>query len=62
MPEVPSPNLPIYRGNAGKRKVAFVINVAWGNEELMEILEILDYYQLKKTFFLVGRWVISTLS
>jgi len=57
MPEAPSLNLPIYRGNARKRKVAFVINVAWGNEELMEILEILDDFQLKKTFFLVGRWV-----
>jgi len=57
LPSEPSLELPIFQGNPDKRKIAFVINVAWGNEELSEILDILDYYKLQKTFFLVGRWV-----
>lgn len=57
MPKPPSLELPIFRGNPAKREIAFVINVAWGNAELIEILDILESYNLQKTFFLVGRWV-----
>lgn len=48
---------PVYRGNEKKRAVSFMINVAWGNEHLTPILDILDQYHIKTTFFLDGSWV-----
>lgn len=47
---------PIYQGNPVKRQIALVINVAWGNENLPEMLAILDREQVRASFFLVGRW------
>jgi len=40
---------------AGKA-MAFTFNVDWGNDELVGILDVLDRYQVKATFFLTGRW------
>jgi probable sporulation protein (polysaccharide deacetylase family) len=51
------PEKPIYRGNPAKSEVAFLINVAWGNEYLEELLAVLKEEQAEATFFLVGRWV-----
>ena len=48
---------PIYRGNPEKPMVAFLINVAWGNEFIPAILETLDNHQIKTTFFFDGSWV-----
>jgi probable sporulation protein (polysaccharide deacetylase family) len=48
---------PIYRGNEKKPAVSFMINVAWGNEHLDRILNTLDHYEVKTTFFLDGSWV-----
>jgi len=48
---------PIYRGNPEKPMVSFMINVAWGNEYLPEILQTLEKYKVKSTFFLDGSWV-----
>ncbi len=42
---------PIYRGNENKPMVSFLINVAWGNEYLPEILKTLQKYEIKSTFF-----------
>lgn len=47
----------IYRGNPAKQQIALVINVAWGNEHLPRMLEILEQERVKASFFLVGRWV-----
>ncbi|WLR43498.1 polysaccharide deacetylase family protein [Bacillus carboniphilus] len=47
---------PIYRGNPEKPMVSFIINVAWGNEYLPEMLSILNQNHVKATFFLEGRW------
>ncbi len=49
-------NHPIYRGNPEKPMVAFLINVAWGNEYIPKILEVLDKHETKATFFLDGSW------
>jgi len=49
-------NLPIYQGNPIKEKISFVINVSWGNEYLLEILDIFDAEEIQASFFLVGRW------
>lgn len=48
---------PIYRGNPEKPVVAFLINVAWGNEYIPGILETLDKHKVKSTFFFDGSWV-----
>ncbi|TDL72535.1 hypothetical protein E2R56_15130 [Rhodococcus qingshengii] len=48
---------PVYRGHPDKPMVSFIINVAWGNEYLPEILAALKKHQVKASFFLEGRWV-----
>ncbi|WP_175638888.1 polysaccharide deacetylase family protein [Metabacillus schmidteae] len=48
---------PIYRGHPDKPMVSFIINVAWGNEYIPDMLETLNKYHVKATFFLEGRWV-----
>ncbi|KGR74232.1 polysaccharide deacetylase family protein [Ureibacillus sinduriensis] len=50
-------NQPIYRGNPQKPMVGFLINVAWGNEFIPGILEVLEKHQTKATFFFDGSWV-----
>ncbi len=47
---------PIYQGNPAKREMALVINVAWGNENLLPMLATLEEEKVHATFFLVGRW------
>jgi probable sporulation protein (polysaccharide deacetylase family) len=51
------PAAPIYRGHPDKPMVSFLINVAWGNEYIPDMLETLNKYHVKATFFLEGRWV-----
>lgn len=48
---------PIYRGNPNKPMVALMINVAWGNEFLVPMLDTLDEMEVKATFFLDGSWL-----
>jgi probable sporulation protein (polysaccharide deacetylase family) len=50
------PPQPIYRGNPEKPMVAFLINVAWGNEYIPGILATLAAHQLESTFFFDGSW------
>ena len=50
------PALPAEQGNPRKLSVALMINVAWGEEELPEMLRVLKKEQARGTFFLVGRW------
>ncbi|WP_066294957.1 polysaccharide deacetylase family protein [Bacillus sp. FJAT-29937] len=50
-------NIPIYQGDSNSAKIAFIVNVAWGNEYLKALLLILKDYQINLTFFLEGRWV-----
>lgn len=49
--------LPIYSVGIDEKKVAISFDAAWGDEFTMEILDILDKYNVKSTFFLVGFWV-----
>ena len=51
------PPSPIYKGNPQKPMVALLINVAWGNEFIPQILETLKKHQVKATFFFDGSWV-----
>lgn len=49
--------VPIYRGNPAKPMVSLMINVAWGNEYIVPMLDILDEENVKVTFFLDGSWL-----
>ncbi|WP_212961851.1 polysaccharide deacetylase family protein [Siminovitchia fordii] len=51
------PPAPIYRAHPDKPMVGFLINVAWGNEYLPQMLSTLKKHNVKATFFLEGRWV-----
>ncbi|MFB4211171.1 polysaccharide deacetylase family protein [Shouchella sp. JSM 1781072] len=48
---------PIYRGVSEKPMTALLINVAWGNEYLPDMLSTLREHQVQATFFLDGSWV-----
>ncbi len=49
-------NLPIYDAVRTDKKLCLSINCAWGADDIDEILDILDDYQVKTTFFIVGKW------
>lgn len=51
------PPSPIYKGNSEKPMVALLINVAWGNEFIPKILDVLDKNEVNATFFFDGSWV-----
>lgn len=46
----------IYNGNRNSNKVSLMINVYWGNEYLDDMLNTLDEYNVKCTFFIGGTW------
>lgn len=49
--------LPIYCVQTDEKKVSLTFDAAWGNEDLAQILDILDRYQVRATFFMTGDWV-----
>ncbi len=49
--------IPIYCVDTDEKKVAISFDAAWGNEQTEQLLNILDEYKVKTTFFLVGEWV-----
>lgn len=49
--------LPIYRVDTGENKIAISFDATWGTDLTSEILDILDEYSVKTTFFVAGYWV-----
>lgn len=49
--------MPIYRVNTDDKKIALTFDVAWGSENMDDIMKVLDKHKIKSTFFLVGSWV-----
>ncbi len=50
--------VPIYCVDRGEEKVAAIsFDAAWGDEQTPVLLDILEKYNVKATFFLVGMWV-----
>lgn len=49
--------LPIYCVEKEEKKIAISFDAAWGDQYSEGILDILDKYNVKTTFFLVGFWV-----
>ncbi len=48
--------LPIYRVERGDKKVALTFDVAWENSNTEELIDILDEYDARATFFITGDW------
>lgn len=51
-----SKKLPIYSVETKDKKIAISFDCAWGNEHTKPILDILDQYNVKTTFFMVEFW------
>ncbi|MFL0247903.1 polysaccharide deacetylase family sporulation protein PdaB [Candidatus Clostridium stratigraminis] len=49
--------LPIYNVDTKDKKVALTFDVSWGDDNTPKLLDILDKYNIKATFFLVGAWI-----
>ncbi len=46
----------IYRGNENNKNVSLCINIYWGTEYVLNMLDILDENDAKATFFVGGTW------
>lgn len=51
----------IYSGDTSKNNVCFMINVYQGSEYVRDILDILDVYKVKTTFFIGGSWAVNNI-
>lgn len=49
--------LPIYCVKTSEKKIAISFDAAWGNESTQTLIDILNKYNVKTTFFVVGAWV-----
>ena len=50
-------SLPIYSVERDGKYVALSFDAAWGNEDTQQLIDILNSYNVKATFFIVGEWV-----
>ncbi|WP_162297954.1 polysaccharide deacetylase family protein [Halalkalibacillus sediminis] len=48
----------ITRIESDKDEVALTFNVAWGDDEVLEILEVLQNHKVRATFFVNGDWAL----
>lgn len=48
--------LPIYSVNTTEKKMSITFDVNWGEDKTKEILDILDEYDIKATFYIIGLW------
>ncbi len=49
--------IPVYSVDRSDNKIAITFDVAWDDTDVKEILEILDKYKIKSSFFIVGEWI-----
>ncbi|MBQ2990960.1 MAG: polysaccharide deacetylase family protein [Clostridia bacterium] len=56
MAAVATRELPVYNVDTDEKVLAISFDAAWGRANTEEILNILDRYDVKTTFFLVGFW------
>lgn len=49
--------LPVYSVEREGKLVSLTFDAAWGNEDTQQLIDILDKYGVKATFFVVGQWV-----
>lgn len=53
----PTKELPIYSVERNDKKIAITFDAAYGDEYTLDILDTLDKYNIKSTFFLVKFWI-----
>jgi polysaccharide deacetylase family sporulation protein PdaB len=53
---VPKKELPIYAVHTEEKLVSLSFDAAWGNEDTQQLIDILEQYDVKATFFVVGDW------
>ncbi|MBR4998833.1 MAG: polysaccharide deacetylase family protein, partial [Clostridia bacterium] len=51
----------IYSGDESSNNVCFMINVYQGEEYVKNILDVLDLYNVKTTFFIGGSWAVKNI-
>lgn len=56
MTAVTTRELPVYNVDTQEKKLSISFDAAWGTSRTQGILDILDRYGVKTTFFLVGFW------
>ncbi|MDQ7793079.1 MAG: polysaccharide deacetylase family protein [bacterium] len=56
------PEHPVYAGNPNRRAMALVINIAWGEDELPLLAEVLARHGARATFCPVGVWLEGSLA
>lgn len=56
MASVRKRELPVYNVDTQEKILSISFDAAWGSANTMEILDILDEYDVRTTFFLVGFW------
>lgn len=49
--------LPVYSVDRNDDTIAISFDASWGGDNTLKLLDILDQYNVKATFFLVGIWV-----
>ena len=49
--------LPVYSVEREGKYVSLTFDAAWGNEDTQQLIDILERYGVKATFFVVGQWV-----
>ncbi len=49
--------LPIYSVSRDNKCVSLTFDAAWGNEDTQQLIDTLEKYKVKATFFVVGAWV-----
>ncbi len=47
---------PIYAVDTDEKKIAITFNAVWDSDNTYEILDVLDKYNVKATFFVTGYW------
>lgn len=50
-------DLPIYCVDRQDKTISISFDAAWGNEDTQQLIDILNKYNVKTTFFVVGGWV-----
>ncbi len=50
-------DLPIYYVDKEEKVISISFDAAWGNEDTDQLIQILNKYNIKTTFFVVGGWV-----
>ena len=52
----PKDNIPVYSVKTEGKQVAITFDAAWGTDKTFALLDILDQYHVKATFFVTGMW------